>query len=80
MSDAAALHNRVAREALRAIVQPMIDAGTSDADIMVVLESVVLGVLLYCEGAENVSRPATIERLDSLTAAVAERRPQGQHH
>lgn len=77
MADLSALHNHAAAEAVSAIVRPMIAVGASDSDIMVVLESAVLGVLLYCERAEGVSRPATIERLDSLTAAVVERLPQG---
>lgn len=43
--DLTNLHNWIAGELVRGIVRPVTEAGGTDASIMVVVESVVLGVL-----------------------------------
>jgi hypothetical protein len=64
------------------IVKPTIAAGGADTDIMVMIESVVLGVLLFNERAFDVSRATSAEMIDSLATAVAQRlaeKPHGGH-
>lgn len=73
MTDACRIHNKVAIDATRAIVAPMVEAGQSDAAIMVVLESVMLGVVLANERLHDVSRRVSVERLESAVHAVCER-------
>ena len=73
MSEPSRLHNEVVITALRAIVEPMTKAGASDAAVMVVLESVILGVLVANELLHGVSRRASVERLESAVQAVCER-------
>lgn len=74
----AELHNQVARDAVTAIIRPMVDAGATDSAIMVVLESVIFGVLLFNERRFGVKRRATVERLDSCETAVMERLARGE--
>ena len=73
MSEASRLHNEVATKALHAIMEPMTKAGASDAAVMVVLESVILGVLMANERLYGVSRRVSVERLESAVQAVCER-------
>ncbi|MPZ58474.1 MAG: hypothetical protein GEU91_18675 [Rhizobiales bacterium] len=40
------IHNRMAGEIVRSIVKPPLDAGGQMTDVLVLLESVVLGVIL----------------------------------
>lgn len=40
------IHNRIAGEIVASIVRPPVDAGGSYTDVLVVLESVVVGVML----------------------------------
>ncbi len=74
--DLTKLHNRIAGELVRGIVRPVTEAGGTDASIMVVVESVVLGVLLMNEKAFGVSRPATVERLNEMSLRIEERLAQ----
>lgn len=46
--DAAHRHNEISRDLLTRIVKPVIDAGGSTSEVMVILESVVAGVLTAC--------------------------------
>lgn len=46
MSDQAELHNKIAGEIVAAIVKPPLAAGGGFTDVLVVLESVILGVML----------------------------------
>ena len=74
--DLTNLHNRIAGELVRGIVRPVTEAGGTDASIMVVVESVVLGVLLMNETAFGVTRPATVERLNEMSLRIEERLAQ----
>jgi hypothetical protein len=49
MSKMTEVHNRTAGEIVAAIVKPVAEAGGTYADILVITESVILGVLLYGE-------------------------------
>ena len=40
------IHNRIAGEIVKAIVKPPLDAGGQFEDVLVILESVILGVML----------------------------------
>jgi len=40
------IHNRIANDIVKAIVKPPLDAGGQFTDVLVVLESVILGVIL----------------------------------
>ena len=66
-------HNTQAGKIVSEIVRPIMDSGGNDAEMMVQLESVVLGVLLVGEKLFSVSRRTSSERLESLTQAVHER-------
>lgn len=46
MKDQNAIHNRVATEVVQKIVRAPLDAGGSILDVMVILESVIVGVCL----------------------------------
>lgn len=41
------IHNRVAGEIVKSIVKPPLDAGGGMTDVLIVLESVILGVMLF---------------------------------
>ena len=69
----AELHNRVVRSALHAIFDPMAAAGARDDAIMVVIESVVLGVLLTNELVHGCSRRYSTEALETMVNNVLER-------
>jgi len=65
------LHNKLAGEIVASIVRPPLTTGGTTADVMVLLESVVLGVFLACVrlgGDEAV--------LDSMVEAVKARAAQ----
>jgi hypothetical protein len=40
------IHNRIAPEIVKSIVRPPLDAGGSMTDLLILLESVILGVVL----------------------------------
>jgi hypothetical protein len=46
VSHQSEIHNRIAGEIVKAIVKPPLDAGGGFTDVLVVLESVILGVML----------------------------------
>lgn len=46
--EASKRHNEISRDLLFRIVRPVIDAGGTTSEVMVVLESVVAGVLTAC--------------------------------
>lgn len=46
MNTQAEIHNRVAGEIVKAIVKPPLEAGGQFTDVLVILESVILGVML----------------------------------
>lgn len=46
MSSQSELHNRLAGQIVAAIVKPPLEAGGSYTDVLVLLESVILGVVL----------------------------------
>ena len=50
------LHNRIAGPIVASIVKPVMDAGGSYTDVLVVLESVVVGVMLVVVklGGDNI--------------------------
>ncbi|MGH6950835.1 MAG: hypothetical protein ACREH4_08180 [Vitreimonas sp.] len=70
MSDADALHNKLAGEIVRRIVEPTIEAGGDRTSILVLTESVVTGVVEFCARNDNVSREVV---LDALIDGVRER-------
>lgn len=66
-------HNRIASEVFTRMGREVLAAGGSDSDLMVVLESVVLGGLLFAERAYKVDRRVTAERLEAMTERVCGR-------
>jgi hypothetical protein len=71
--DKTELHSKTSAAGLRAIVDPMEKDGASWSEIMVVLESVVLGVILYNERRHDVNRRVSSELLESMHNGVIER-------
>jgi len=70
-------HNCLAREAFLGIARGVIDAGGTDSELMTVLESTILGGLLFAEKGFNVDRRVTIERLEVMTERLFERLAAG---
>ena len=73
MSKSSKLHNELARKALYGIVAPIQEAGGSTAEIMVVLESTVAGVLLACERINESTPCQTDSMLMGLEEGVRNR-------
>ena len=48
MADQAELHNKLAGEIVTSIVRPIITTGGKTSDVMVLTESVLVGVALAC--------------------------------
>lgn len=48
MSKQAALHNRLAGQIAASIIKPVLEAGGTTTDVMVLTESVITGVALAC--------------------------------
>lgn len=80
MKDQAALHNELAGKIVASIVRPPLEAGGDTKDVMVLCESVLVGVALTCiklggdEKVLDVMIDAAMERLaeirlDDLPAA-----------
>lgn len=66
-------HNELTNTFVSTVLAEVIRAGGDDAAVMVVAESTLLGAVLACERVFGVSRPASVERLNSLVQAVEER-------
>lgn len=66
--DEVALHNRLAGEIVKSIVKPVLVSGGSMTDVMVLTESVLLGVCLAC-----VRLGGDEKALDIMTANVRRR-------
>ena len=74
MPDDRADHlNAVAREVFTSMGRETLAAGGTDSDLMVILESVIFGGLLFAERAFNVDRRVTVERLELMTERILER-------
>ena len=61
-------HNEISRDLLMRIVKPVIDAGGSTSEVMVLLESVVAGVLTACakiDGHDAGQRDSMLMALES---------------
>ncbi len=72
MSDTSELHNRLAADLVAALVKPVIAAGGGPRDVLVLLESVALGVCLVIgETAEITGKPEDV--VDTLAAGVKQR-------
>jgi hypothetical protein len=67
------VHNRIVGDIVRSIVQPPIEAGGSFISVLVVLESVTLGVLLSLQRLEKWSEGETAVFRETLNEAVASR-------
>lgn len=65
-----ALHNRLAGQIVAAIVKPPLEAGGGEADILVLLESVILGVCLTIVklGGDEIVLDAVMERVKGRLA------------
>lgn len=68
MDDQTEIHNRIAPAIVKQIVKEPIEAGGSNTDVLVVLESVIVGVLLAI-----VKRGGDEKVLDAIVAAVKRR-------
>lgn len=72
MSHPSNLHNRLAGELVKALVKPIVEAGGRPTDVLVLLESVALGVCLYLgETAEITGTPEEV--VDKLADGVKQR-------
>jgi len=66
--DASKRHNEISRDLLFRIVKPVIDAGGTTSEVMVILESVVAGVLTACakiDGRDEAHRDGMLMALES---------------
>ena len=73
MSAKAELHNKVSADALKAIVKPVIESGGSWSEVLVVLESVNVGVLLAVAEMEKWSADHTQAYERAMSTAVRHR-------
>lgn len=73
MTDETNAHNLAMLPALKALVEPAIAARGNDASIMVAIESLVLGGILFNERAFGVSRAVSAERLEAMVERIHER-------
>ncbi len=64
MTDQNELHNRLAGQIVASIVRPPIEAGGAYTDVMILAESVLVGVALACIklGGDNVVLDVMFER------------------
>ncbi len=63
MTDQSALHNKLAGEIVASIVRPVIDSGGSYSNVLVLFESVTVGVMLVVAklGGDNVVLDAVLQ-------------------
>lgn len=73
-------HNRLAGEHVKALGRAVIEGGGNDAELMVVIESLVLGALILNERAFGVSRRGSVERLEGMAERVCERLAKQEPH
>lgn len=66
-------HNRIARETFMAMGREVMARNGDDVELMIVLESVILGGLWLARRAYNVDRRITVERLEAMTERLCER-------
>lgn len=74
------IHNEAAGQIVRQLVFPTLQAGGDISDVMVLTESCVLGVVLFCEklGADKTSIDIMLESLvDEVRARWLAIRAQG---
>jgi hypothetical protein len=81
-SDQTELHNQLAGEIVKSIIRPVLDSGGRMSDVLVLLESVVLGVMLVaikCEYSEA-ALDVVVERVKKRIADLhlAEIEPAGR--
>jgi len=57
------LHNRLAGQIVRSIVAPVIEAGGDRTNILVLTESVVVGIVEFCARNDGVSRDIVFDKL-----------------
>jgi len=72
MGDASTFHNDRAGQIVRDIVTPTIEAGGSPQDLLVLLESVIVGVVVFVAGSTT-GMQSVDEIVDMLAPAVKER-------
>ena len=63
MSAATDLHNKLAGEIVRRIVEPILEQGGERTAILVLAESVMTGVIEFCARKDEVSRDMVAEAL-----------------
>jgi hypothetical protein len=81
MPDAARRHNDISRDLLMRIVKPVIEAGGTTGEVMVILESVVAGVLTACaeiDGHSAEQRDGMLMALEARVRARLETIPVGR--
>lgn len=72
MTDHSTLHNQLAGELVAALVKPVIANGGGPREVLVLLESVALGVCLFiADTAEIVGTPEGV--VDQLASGVKQR-------
>lgn len=72
MSDQSALHNRLAGQIVASIVKPPLEAGGQFTDVLVLLESVIVGVLLMGVklGGDEIVFDSLMERVKGRLAEL----------
>lgn len=65
MNTQTEIHNRVAGEIVKSIVKPPLEAGGDMTDVLIILESVILGVMLMAVklGGDDKVLDLTFERV-----------------
>jgi hypothetical protein len=72
MTNRVDLHNRLAGDLLKRLVKPMVRAGAKPAEIIVLLESVALGVFVFVEEQAELAAPIETS-IDAFAGAVKRR-------
>lgn len=67
------LHNKVSKEALNSIVKPMIESNAKYSEIIVVLESVNVGVISFLKKANNLTDAEVETVFRFMIAAIRQR-------
>jgi hypothetical protein len=70
MASPREIHNEMAGEIVRLIVKPPLDAGGEFSDVLVLLETVILGVMLIAVklGGDGIVLDAVMERVKERLA------------
>ena len=69
------LHNRLAGQIIASIVKPPLEAGGSTSNVLILLESVIVGTVLACTkpGDGEIALDKVVDRAKARLAAIRRR-------